>query len=437
MIVEHLTGLKTIGSNVSPNFEAETSVLGAVLLEPAVMDEIHHMLEPRDFSIESHKLIWQAMQHKYSRNEPIDLVTVTEVLHRYKRLDEVGGLDYLQRLASSVPTAANAAYYAEIIQRYAYRKRGLEAANEIIRIAENGDFEDIEEYFQEIENAVTAIRPKTNGNMKHISEVRDEFIRYLQEKDDFVNTGFRRFDDWSGGIGRGWLYVLAGRPSVGKTAKAIQMGANIAKQNQGAVLIFSQEMPRNQILARMISPITGVNYNRIRQKKLDADEFKRVVDTFDKLSDMPIHVEDTSGMTIEEIRAIARNIKRRYGQIGAIIVDYLQIMNIPVKYGETRSQAVGRVSRTAKQIALELHCPFILLSQLNREGADEPRLEHLRDSGEIEQDADIVELLWHDPEEESHRGKVIQSKIAKGRDVGTNNFKYIFAGWIQKYEDYE
>jgi replicative DNA helicase len=415
--------------------EAESAILGAVFLDNNVMDDIGELLEPRDFTIAANELIWKGMQYNYRRNRPIDLVTIVEMLKRYDRLEEVGGVGYISLLSYSCPSAANVRHYVDIVRSAAYRRRGVEVATKIMELAQGHTYESDEEYFQELERLANGVRPGTNGDMKHVSETKDEYFRYLATKDDFIYSGFKSFDDWMGGYGRGWLIIKAGRPSVGKTAKVLQEAVGIAKQNVGEVLIWSQEMKRNQLFNRMLPGLTGVNGNRIRRKELEDHELESLRKGYDTLSNLPLHIEDAKNVTIDEVRATARQFKRKYGRIGAIIVDYLTIMKIVQQKGETRSQAVGYVTRTAKQVALEMDCPFIMLAQLNRAGTDEPKLEHLRDSGEIEQDADVVELLWHNPEETNQNGKVITSIIAKGRDVGVNQFKYLFKGWIQRYEE--
>lgn len=415
--------------------EAEQAVLGAVFLDNNVMDEVSEMLEPRDFTVHAFELIWNAMLYNYKNSKPNDPLTIVGQLKKYNRLEEVGGISFISELASSVPSAASAKYYAEIVQSNAYRRRGTTAGYKIAQLADES-FESDEDYLHEVEKIALSVRPKTIGDMKHLSQTRKEYFEYLEQKDDFIYTGFNAFDEWMGGIGRGWLYILAGRPSVGKTAKALQMAVGIAQQGAGEVLIWSQEMKRNQLLNRMLSPLSGINGNRIRRKLIEPWEREKIETAYDTLESLPLHIEDAKNVTIEEVRSTARQIKRKYGRIGAIMVDYLTIMKIVQQRGETRSQAVGHVTRTAKQIALELDCPFIMLAQLSREGKDEPKLEHLRDSGEIEQDADVVEFLWHNPDETSTRGKVIQSIIAKGRDVGVNQFKYLFQGWIMKYDEY-
>ena len=425
----------SLNMDMLQTIESESAVLGSVLLNNQVLDDIAEKLEPRDFTIEAHELIWKAMQYQYKRNLPSDLVTITAMLQQYDRLEETGGVAYLAKLANSVPTATNATYYADIIRSRSYRRRANDAGIQIAQLSMDSDYSDDEVLFQEVERIALGVRPTISGDMKSLAEARQEYFEYLGTKDDFLNTGFNQFDEWMGGIGRGWLYVLAGRPSVGKTAKALQMMRGIAEQDAGHVLLWSQEMKRNQLLNRMIAPASGISGNRIRRKEMDESEMKRLAAAYDILEKLPLHIEDAKNVTIDEVRAAARQFKRKHGRLGAIVVDYLTIMKIVQQKGETRSQAVGYITRTAKQIALELDCPFIMLAQLSRDGKDEPKLEHLRDSGEIEQDADVVEFLWHNPEETHREGKVIQSIIAKGRDVGVNQFKYLFKGWIQKYEE--
>jgi replicative DNA helicase len=420
------------------SLEAETSVIGGILLEPDIVDEVLPKLEERDFYNSVHRYIWASMVDLYRKHKPIDLVTVVEQLNQKGILEDIGGVSYLNQLAGSVPTVVNIIHYCEIVKSKALRRRAIEAAEKIRSLSEEQDFENDELFLSEVENQALKIRPTVSGNIKHVSESRYDYLKYLLEKDNFIYTGFRSFDAWMGGIGRGWLFVLAARPSVGKTAKALQMAVGIALQHVGNVLFFSQEMNRNQLFNRMISSITGISANRIRRKELSVEELGRVEDAFKQLEKLPLFIEDASNISIQDVRSVARQIRRQHGELAAIFVDYLTIMKIPQVPNQTRSQAVGEVTRTAKKIAIELNVPFIMLAQLSREGArsTEPRLDHLRDSGEIEQDADVVEFLWHDPEETHQQGKVIQSIIAKGRDVGINKFRYLFKGWIQRFEEF-
>lgn len=423
-----------LGTSQHQAVEAEAAVLGAVFLDNNALDSIVHMLEPRDFTVAAHELLWKAITYQHKNSRPIDFVTIAGILQTYKRLDEIGGISYLTQLANSCPTAHNVRDYADMVKSSAYRRRGTQAGLEIARLAEE-TFDNDEDYFQSVEKIAMNVRPHSTGDMKSVAEARNDYFQYLDTKDDYIYTGFQCFDEWMGGIGRGWLYILAGRPSVGKTAKVLQMLRGIAEQGAGDVIFWSQEMKRNQLLNRMLSPATGINGNRIRRKELSFDDKLKLKDAYDKLEKLPLYIEDAKNVTIDEVRSYAKQHKRTHGKLGAIVVDYLTIMRIIQQKGETRSQAVGYVTRTAKQIALELDCPFIMLAQLSRDGKDEPKLEHLRDSGEIEQDADVVEFLWHNPEDKHAEGKVITSIIAKGRDIGINRFQYLFRGWIQQYEE--
>lgn len=417
------------------SLEAEQAVLGSVMIDNDVMNDIASTLEARDFTQSAHELLWKAMRHMYENNRPIDIVTLAEALVKYRRLEEIGGIPYIQHLMNATHTAANAKYYAGIVRDIAIRRRGAQAGEEIIRLSQEPT--DLEEYFTKVERLAASLRPNNFGNMKHLSETKQEYLEYLNTKENYLMTGFQKFDEWSGGLPRGGLIIIAGRPSVGKTAKVLQQAVGMARQDIGEVLIWSQEMKRNQLINRMISPISRVHSGRIRKKTLEPDELAKIERTYDELQQLPLHIEDASGVTIEHIAATARQYKRKYGRIGAIIVDYLTIMDIKQERGQTWSKAVGEVTKRAKRLAMEIDAPFIMLAQLSREGADgEPQLHHLRDSGEIEQDADIVEFLWHNPEETIPDGKVIQSFIAKGREIGVNRFKYKFVGYLQRYEDY-
>jgi replicative DNA helicase len=212
----------------------------------------------------------------------------------------------------------------------------------------------------------------------------------------------------------------------------------VAQANEGPVLLWSQEMDIYQVYDRMISRITGIPYANIRNKNMNDGQWTQVNNVYDNLEYLPIFVEDSAGVTIDQIRATARQFKRKYGKIAMIAVDYLQIMNIPQKKGETRAQAIGRVTGAAKQIAREMNCCFMMLSQMSREfekGALRPQLSHLKESGSIEQDADMVEFLWHDPNNTHKEGKVIQQTIAKGRNTGLNEFRLLFRGWKQHFEE--
>ncbi|GED35048.1 DnaB-like helicase C-terminal domain-containing protein [Brevibacillus centrosporus] len=433
-----------IGKIEISDIQAEQSVLGAVFLDQKSLDSIG-FLEARDFSNIRHQKIFEVMRYLHRDNKPVDIVTVTSEYLNYGRIDDSGGAAYLTELARSCPTAANVTYYAEIVRSKALRRRGTEAGMKISNLYSE-DFTSDEEYFAAIESIVSELRPQGLRKMMGFAESEEDYFAHLTTPAEFILTGFKNFDEWAKGLWRGWLYVLAGRPSAGKTAKLLQFLYGIARQHRngkahmdaGAVLLWSQEMGREQIYDRWMAMTTGVNYNRIKSKNLDFEELGKIRQRYETLKKYPLFVQDSAGVTIDEIRSTARLFKRQYGKIGAIAVDYLQIMSIPQKRGETRSDAIGKVTRAAKQLARELDCVFILLSQMTRdsENASKPQLSHLKESGSIEQDADVVEFLWHDPEDtDTSGGKVVQSFIAKGRDIGVNEFRLLFKGWMQRFEE--
>ncbi|MBA4543972.1 MULTISPECIES: DnaB-like helicase C-terminal domain-containing protein [Thermoactinomyces] len=422
--------------------EAEQAVIGSVLIDNKVMDDLAFLLEARDFSTFAHEMIWKAMLYMHSNDKVIDPITLTEMLVIYKRLDEVGGVPYLNELAAAVPTSANAKHYAEIVRKRSIRRRVATVGEQIKQLVLQDQFENNEDLFRRIEQLADSVRPGIRNDLVHIKDTRKDYMDYLRQKDDLILTGFKQFDEWMGGLGRGWLYILAARPSVGKTAKMLKMARGIAAQDHGAVAIISQEMKKEALYNRMIASITGIPVNRLRLKKLTPTEFEEVDQAFNQLEQLPLHIADGKAVTIDEVRSMARQLKRKYGRLGAIFIDYLGIMNIPQPTGMTRAQAVGEVSKKAKNLAMEVDCPLIMLAQMNREGkkALKPSLEHLRESGDIEQDADVVEFLWENPEDMNPGlhligARVVQSFIAKGRDIGVNEFRYAFKGWIQDFVD--
>lgn len=417
------------------DLSAEQSVLGAILLEPNVLDEIV-WLEPRDFISERHKKIYEVMRYLDSQSVPVDIVTITAEYQKFNRLDDMGSVSYLTDLANSVPTIANVEYYAKIVRSNAIRRRGSSIGTKIAELAHE-DFETDEEYFSAVEALANEIRPQKASRMLSFSETKGAYFEHLLKEAEYVKTGFTQFDAFTRGLWRGWLFVSAGRPSVGKTALLLQRIYGIAQQNEGVVLFYSQEMDMNQIKDRMISSTTGIAYTRIKDKKLTPNELATVTAMYERLEKSPIFIQDSAGITIDEIRATAKLFKRKHGKIAVVAVDYLQIMNIPQKRGETRAQAIGNVTRSAKNIAREMNCCFMMLSQMTRESEQkkEPQLSDLKESGSIEQDADVVEFLWHNKDDTDREGEVIQQLIAKGRDIGVKRFRLLFQGWKQHFKE--
>ncbi|TPE67996.1 replicative DNA helicase [Halalkalibacterium halodurans] len=417
------------------DIQAEQSVLGAVFLDQNTLDEIS-FLEPRDFSVERHQTLYQVMSYLHERNQPVDIITVSNEYNKFGQLDKQD-VDYFAKLVDSCPTAANALYHAKAVRSKGIRRRGLVVAKELERLSIEPDVDD-EEYFSKVEEKLEDLRPRDDGKLRSLKETRDSYFKHLNTKVHSIKTGFQQYDGWSNGLGRGDLHILAGRPSVGKTAMLLARSIGVAKtKGAGIVPIFSQEMDENELKDRMISYMTSIPFARIKQKNLSDIQWAKIEEAYEKLEELPIFIQDSPGITISEVRAKARQLKRQHGRIAMIAVDYLQIMNIPQKNNETRAQAIGRVTSTAKQIARELNCCFMMLSQMTRESEQKrkPQLSDLKESGSIEQDADVVEFLWHDPSDTVQEGKVVQQYIAKGRNIGVNEFRLCFKGWRQNFTE--
>jgi replicative DNA helicase len=420
--------------------EAERMVLGSVLSKNSLLDEITSIIEPRDFALPTHKLLWETINHMYEENNKVDIVDLTRAVITFNRMDDIkGGVEYLHNMVLEVLSPDHAVGYARIIKQYSVKRRVAEAAEMITRITEEHDSDSDEELYRKVEAIADTIRPSNSrsGNSL-LRDRRKAYEDYLETREDFIPTGFRQMDVWMNGLARGWLYVLAARPSVGKTAKMLSMALNIARSGNGAVVIFSQEMPGETLQNRMLSNMTEIPMTKFRNKDLTLPERMRIRESLDELDSLPIHIFDRKQFSIDEVRTHCREIKRKEGKVAAIFVDYLGIMNIPQERGMTYSQCVGQVTTKAKGLALELHCSFVMLAQLNRETEKyaEPSLSHLRDSGSIEQDADVVEFLYEGEKDEHNPfEKNVISLIAKGRDVGINQFKLKFKGWIQQFEE--
>jgi len=412
---------------------AEQSVLGAIIMDPNVLDEVI-FLEDRDFSVGRHQAIYKVMRFLEKKGKPIDLITITDILGRMGRVEDIGGVSYLSQLAASCPTTSNAVYYAQIVRSKALERR-TRNMGEIISGMSRDDYETDEEFFSTIEGLVQEMRPQETAKMNSFSETKEKYFKHLATPAEFIKTGFAQYDSWAKGLWRGWLFVSAGRPSVGKTAMLLQRLYGVAKQQDGVVLLFSQEMSDDSLKDRMLSQVTGISYAKIKTKSLNEKEKGMLELAYEGFEYLPIFIQDSAGVTIDEVRATARQFKKKHGKIAVIAVDYLQIMNIPRKKGESRAEAIGYVTGAAKQIAREFNCCFIMLSQMSRdfEKALKPQLSHLKESGSIEQDADVVEFLWHDPNDTEMGGKVIQQTFAKGRDTGLNEFRLLFHGWKQHF----
>lgn len=420
-------------TGVIEDLSAEQSVLGAVFLDANVLDDIV-FLEDRDFVNSTHQQIYRVMRWLQNKEKPVDIVTVTELYVQNNKTDQLS-VSYLTKLAESCPTTAHAVYHANIVRSKAIRRRGSDMGEQIKSLSRD-DFESDDEYFSAVESLVAELRPNEKGKMQNLKDIRRGYLDYLIDKRiDYMETGFGQFDTWAKGVYRGDLFISAGRPSVGKTAMLLQRIMWLARS--GPILLYSQEMDKEQLLDRMVSNLTGIPYNRIRNKDLSPQQLGEIEGEYNKLETLPIYIQDSSGVTIQEIKATARRFKRQHGDVAMIAVDYLQIMKIQKKNGQSRAEAIGEVTGEAKNIARDLKCCFMMLSQMSRESErnkGKPTLADLKESGSIEQDADVVEFLWLDEKDNDEpQGKVVQQFIAKGRNTGLNEFRLLFRGWKQNF----
>lgn len=394
--------------------EAEQYVLGAVFIDNNVMLELILKLSADDFLYDFHKRVFKKMCDLFSKDQVINPLSVQEdVAH----------------LIGTVTTIHTIGFYIDIVKKSAIRKRAREIGHRIQMFAEKNEVENEQEYYQEIEEIVDNLRSEKKSGLITTQEMKSKYTNYLDEPIEKITTGFKHFDEWTGGLGREWLYILSARPSTGKTAKMLQMALHMSVHGQ--VLLFSQEMKDISLYNRMLSHLTQIPLKRLKAKELNKQERKEISDYLNVMSELYLHIGDKGSYSAEEVRAEARKIKKECGKINAIFVDYLGIMDIPHKSNKTYSQAVGEVSKKMKSLAMEINSPVIVLCQLNRESekSDKPSLSHLRDSGNIEQDADIVEILWKD----DSNSDIVNSSIVKGRDVGTKDFRYQFQASVQKF----
>ncbi|MBX6351328.1 MAG: replicative DNA helicase [Clostridia bacterium] len=388
------------------NVEAEQSVLGAMLISPEAVVRAAEVLDADDFYREGHRHVFRAILALYERNEPADVVTVGDELERRRLLEEVGGRAYLAELANAVPTAANVEHYARIVEEKAVLRNLIQSSSEIARRAFEGG-EDADELLDFAEERIFSLtrdrRVKTYAPIREVLVDTFDHIQRMYEKKDGVTgtpTGFRGLDELTSGLHPSELVVLAARPSQGKTALALNVAAHVAIEHSVPVAIFSLEMSREQVAQRMLCSEARVSSYRLRSGQLHTQDWDRLSHALGRLGDAPIFIDDSPNITVMELRARARRLKAEE-DIGLVVVDYLQLMRTRGRV-ESRQQEISEISRSLKALARELEVPVLALSQLSRaveqrEGR-RPQLSDLRESGAIEQDADVVLFIYHDPE---------------------------------------
>ncbi|MCF6410731.1 replicative DNA helicase [Pseudalkalibacillus salsuginis] len=420
------------------NIEAEQAVLGAVFLEPESLTTATELLMPEDFYRAAHQRIFSVMVDLTDKGEPIDLVTVTSELQDRKLLEEVGGVSYLSDLANSVPTAANIEYYGQIVEEKSLLRRLIRTATDI---AANGYSreDEVEQILNEAEKNILAVAQRKNtGVFKSIKDVLVQAydnIEILQNKKGDITgipTGFVELDRITAGFQRNDLIIVAARPSVGKTAFALNIAQNVATKTDENVAIFSLEMGAEQLVMRMLCAEGNIDAQRLRTGDLQPEDWQKLTMAMGSLSNAGIYIDDTPGVRVSDIRAKCRRLKQEKG-LGMILIDYMQLILGNGKPGENRQQEVSEISRSLKGLARELEVPVISLSQLSR-GVESrqdkrPMMSDIRESGSIEQDADIIAFLYRDDyyDKESENKDIIEIIIAKQRNgpVGTVELAFV------------
>ncbi|RAP74250.1 replicative DNA helicase [Paenibacillus montanisoli] len=420
------------------NMEAEQAVLGAVLLQTEALITAMERLRSEDFYLPSHQLLFDAMVELGEAGQPIDLVTLTAYLQDRQQLEEIGGVSYLAKLSSAVPTAANIDHYAQIVEEKSMLRRLIRTATNIVSDG-YAAAEDVGAMLSDAEARIMELSNRRSSS--GFISIRDVLMEVFERVEHLytnkggstgIPSGFTDLDKMTSGFQRNDLIIVAARPSVGKTAFALNIAQNVGVRARETVAIFSLEMSAAQLVQRMICAESNVDAGRMRTGYLEGDDWEKLTMAIGSLSEAHIYIDDTPGITVSDIRAKCRRLKKERG-LGMILIDYLQLIQGRGKAGENRQQEVSEISRTLKQIARELEVPVIALSQLSR-GVEQrqdkrPMMSDLRESGSIEQDADIVAFLYRDDyyDKESEKKNIIEIIIAKQRNgpVGTVELAFL------------
>lgn len=421
------------------NIEAEQAVLGAIFLEPSALTMAAELVLPDDFYRAAHQKIFNCILNLSDRGEPIDLVTVTAELANLKLLEEVGGVSYLSDLANSVPTAANIEYYAKIVEEKSILRRLIRTATSIAQEGYSRE-DEVAGLLNEAEKQILEVSQRKNSgvfqNIKDVLVKTYDNIETLHNRKGEITgieTGFTELDRMTAGFQRNDLIIIAARPSVGKTAFALNIAQNVAVKARENVAIFSLEMGAEQLVMRMLCAEGNINAQNLRTGQLTAEDWSKLTMAMGSLSNAGIYIDDTPGIRVSEIRSKCRRLKQESG-LGMILIDYLQLIQGSGRNGgENRQQEVSEISRSLKALARELQVPVIALSQLSR-GVEQrqdkrPMMSDIRESGSIEQDADIVGFLYRDDyyDKESENKNIIEIILAKQRNgpVGTVSLAFV------------
>ncbi|MBP7837669.1 replicative DNA helicase [Candidatus Saccharibacteria bacterium] len=421
------------------NIEAEVSLLGSILIDDDVITAIADRIDSGDFYDRRHGTIYAAILKLYEQHKPIDLLTLSSALKDSEELESIGGSGYLTELTNAVPTAAHGEHYADIVAEKSMRRKLIKASEDIVKLSFHQNEGTVAEILEEAEKRIFAVSQRTTKqDLVSIEQILAEGFDRLDElhknkgKLRGIKTGWKDLDNKTAGLQRSDLFILAARPAMGKTTFVLNLAQNVAVQEKQAVLFFSLEMSKDQLVDRMLSAQSGVDAWNIRTGNLSDDDFERLGASMGELSEAPIYIDDTPGITVMEMRTKARREAQKH-PLGLIIIDYLQLMSGSRAGGEfNRVQEVSEISRGLKLIAREMNVPVIALSQLSRSVESRspqiPQLSDLRESGSIEQDADLVAFLYREDyyNPETDRQHIADLIIAKHRNGPTGRIEFYF-----------
>ncbi|MFH1459803.1 MAG: replicative DNA helicase [Candidatus Omnitrophota bacterium] len=442
-----LSDMSLIDKVPPQNIEAEMAVLGSMLLEEDAISDVVDILDENCFYKENHRCIFKAILSLYNESKPVDLITLTDQLNKEENLDKLGGAAYITELANSIPTAANVMYHAKIVKEKALLRNLITTATSIITEGYEPN-QEVDALLDKAEKLIFEISgSKIKGNFVPVKELIKnsiETIEKLYQKKTQVTgvpTGFQDLDVITAGFQPADLIIIAGRPSMGKSALMCGFAEHAAVMAKIPVAIFSLEMSKEQLVQRILCSHAGVNMQNVRTGFLAQQDWGKLVTAASKISQSPIYIDDTPGANVLELRAKARRLKSQY-DIGLIMVDYLQLMQSTSSRSESRQQEISEISRSLKSLAREVNIPIIAVSQLSRATEQRegyrPRLSDLRDSGAIEQDADVVMLLfreeYYNPTEDN-KG-VAEVIIAKQRNGPVGTKKLTFIKEFSRFENY-
>ncbi|ADU32536.1 replicative DNA helicase [Evansella cellulosilytica] len=430
------------------NMEAEQAVLGAIFIDDQALVTASERLVPEDFYRAAHQRIYSVMLTIAQRGDPVDLITVTSELQTKKWLEEIGGVSYLSDLANAVPTAANIDYYSQMVEEKSLLRRLIRVATDIASDGYAAD-EDVDAILNEAEKTILEVsQKKSSGAFVSIKDVlveafdKIEMLQHTAGEITGIPTGFSELDRITAGFQRNDLIIVAARPSVGKTAFALNITQNVATKTDENVAIFSLEMGADQLVMRMLCAEGNIDAQRLRTGKLEDEDWQKLTMAMGSLSKAGIYIDDTPGIKVNEIRAKCRRLKQERG-LGMIMIDYLQLIQGDARSGEGRQQEVSEISRSLKGLARELEVPVIALSQLSR-GVESrtdkrPMMSDIRESGSIEQDADIVAFLYRDDyyDKESEKKDIIEIIIAKQRNGPVGTVELAFVKEFNKFVNLE